>query len=82
MMAGKVGEAKIPWSDTAVLVLLDHPDGRGIVAEGTLRQMVNRIATRPTAEWHRFSISLPDRGVAPFAFESAEFNELILAMPT
>jgi hypothetical protein len=69
-----------PWSESAVLVLLDDPDARTIVAEGTLRQIVERIAARPSAEWDRFSISLPDRGAAPFAFRSHEFDDLIRAL--
>jgi len=71
----------IPWNDEAVLVLHDTPDGREIAAEGTLRQMVNRIAARPPTDWHRFSISLPDRGAAPFAFDSDTFVTLIDALP-
>lgn len=59
----------IPWDDAAVLVLLDKPEAREIAAEGKLRQMVNRLAARPPAEWHRYSISLPDRGVAPFGYD-------------
>lgn len=72
--------AKIPWDDAAVLVLIDKPQAREIAAEGTLRQMVNRIAARPPAEWHRFAISLPDRGAAPFAFAAEAFNDLVLAL--
>ena len=71
---------KIPWTDAAVLVLLDDPDARRIVAEGTLRQMLNRIAARPPTEWHRFLISLPDRDAAPFAYRSSEFEALIRAL--
>jgi len=63
-----------------VLVLLDDPEARQIVAEGTLRQMANRIAARPTADWHRFLISLPDRGTPPFAYRAAEFDTLIWAL--
>lgn len=80
MTPGWQAQGKIPWDDTAVLVLLDGPEGRTVAAEGSLRQIVNRIAARPASEWHRFSISLPDRGAAPFAFESDEFNTLILEL--
>lgn len=72
--------SKIPWNDAAVLVLLDDPGARRIVAEGSLRQMLNRIAARPPAEWHRFSIALPDRGAAPFAYRASEFETLIRAL--
>lgn len=70
---------KIPWNDAAVLVLLTGSEGRMIAAEGTLRQMMNRVAARPPSEWHRFSISLPDRGAPPFGFESDKFYDLIIA---
>ncbi|WP_454883460.1 hypothetical protein [Sphingomonas oryzagri] len=70
---------KIPWNDAAVLVLLGKSEAREIVAEGTLRQMVNRVAARPPSEWHRFAISLPDRGVAPFGYDSEAFNDLMLS---
>lgn len=69
-----------PWTDAAVLVLLDNPQGRMIVAEGTSRQMATRVAARPPSEWHRYLVSLPDRAVPPFAFAAEEFADLIDAM--
>lgn len=71
---------KLPWNDAAVLVLIHDPNAREIVAEGTLRQIANRIARHPAAEWHRFSISLPDRGAPPFSFAAADFDDLIRAL--
>ena len=68
---------RYPWNDAAVLVLLDKPDDRHIAAEGTLRQIANRIALRPESEWHRFLISMPDRGAPPFSFDAPQFHELI-----
>lgn len=69
----------IPWNDMAVL-LIEAPGGREIAAEGTLRQMVNRVAARPPSEWHRFAISLRDRRVAPFAYESDDVVVLVDAL--
>jgi hypothetical protein len=65
------------WKEPAVLVR-EMPKGeRRIAGEGSLFAMVKRIASLPDAEWHRYSISLPDRGSPPFAYSADEFGHLL-----
>jgi hypothetical protein len=69
----------IPWRDAAVLLLRrDHGAGeRDIVAEGTLRDLVDRIATAMAGDIPRMTISLPDRRAPPFRYEGTKIHELV-----
>lgn len=69
--------SRIPWEQAAVLVRdLGHGERR-IAAEGSLLAIVVRIASTPEASWHNFSINLPDRHVAPFAYRPGDFAALV-----
>jgi len=65
------------WKEPAVLVRELRDGDRRIAGEGSLFAMVKRIASLPDSEWHRYSISLPDRGSAPFAYSADEFGHLL-----
>jgi hypothetical protein len=54
---------------------------RRIAGEGSLYSMVRRLAAMPNSSHRGYRISLPDRAVAPFAYEPKDFDDLILAVP-
>ena len=71
----------IPWRDAAVLLLRSEHDSaeRDIVAEGSLRDVVDRIAASKVGEIPRLIISLPDRRAPPFRYDGAAIHELVRA---
>ncbi|PXA86232.1 hypothetical protein DMC47_35230 [Nostoc sp. 3335mG] len=69
---------RYPWKDPAVLICeLGHGDRR-IAGQGTLYAMVHRLMIVKEEARARYTITLPDRQVAPFAFSADEFPELII----
>jgi hypothetical protein len=72
--------ATIPWTEHAVFVHHVAAASRRISGEGTLRQMVNRLAALPIAEWRAYTIFLPDRRIAPFDYGADDFSGLIAAL--
>ncbi|MDB5673082.1 MAG: hypothetical protein JWM65_64 [Sphingomonas bacterium] len=71
----------IPWNDTAVLLLRSEHDAaeRDIVAEGNLRDVVDRIAASKVGDIPRLIISLPDRRAQPFRYDGTAIHELVRA---
>ena len=61
-------------------MLLCEPDqgDRRIAGQGTLYAMVHRLLIVKEESRARYTITLPDRQVAPFAFSADEFPELII----
>ena len=70
----------IPWSEHAVLIHHVAAASRRISGEGTLRQMVNRLAVLSDTKWLTYTIFLPDRRAAPFDYGSEDFSGLIAAI--
>jgi len=72
--------AAVPWGESAVLIRTGTMEmGREIVAEGSLRQIVDIIANALVSERESFNISLPDRHVAPFSYSPDIFAWLMYA---
>lgn len=71
----------IPWSEAAVLLLRsEQGDGdRDIVAEGSLRDVVDRVAASKVGDIPRLLISLPDRRAPPFRYDGTAIHELVRA---
>lgn len=71
----------IPWNDAAVLLLRSEHDAaqRDIVTEGSLRDVVDRIAVSKVGDIPRLLISLPDRRAQPFRYEGKVIHELVRA---
>ena len=71
----------IPWGDAAVLLLRAEHDAaeRDILAEGSLRDVVDRIAASKVGDIPRLIISLPDRRAQPFRYEGTAIHELVRA---
>ena len=72
----------IPWSDEAMAVR--QPDWgyvgeRIIVSRGTLARVIDEIAETFVALGPTLSISLPNRGGAPFKYDVADIGRLIAA---
>lgn len=70
----------IPWGEHAVFIHHVAAVCRRISGEGTLRQMVNRVAAVPISEWQAYTIFLPDRRIAPFDYGAADFDGLVSAL--
>ena len=72
----------VSWTERAVLVHHVAAASRRVSGQGTLRQMVNRLAAMPIAEWRGYTISLPDRRSMPFDYGPDDFSNLIEALDT
>lgn len=68
----------IPWDDAAVLIRRgDIEFGREIVAEGSLRQIVDIVAATHVIARDALEICLPDRHVPPFSYPPLHFTMLM-----
>jgi hypothetical protein len=71
-------DKSIPWDDAAVLIRCGEMEfGREIVAEGSLRQMVDIVASTHIIARENLEICLPDRHVAPFTYPPLYFTKLM-----
>lgn len=70
----------IPWNDAAVLVRSTVEtrvaDSHGIEDEGSLRQVVARLAGRRTLPGV-LKIAFPDRRVAPYGYDASGIEMLL-----
>lgn len=69
----------VPWRESASLTQEDGPGDRSVVADGTLAEVVEMVRNLTDTKRSGMIIALPDRGVAPFRYESAQFDGLLRA---
>lgn len=68
----------VPWTEHSVLTRSgNEATGRSIVAEGSLRDMMDRIASTHVLSREALSLHFPDRHVPPFGYEARSFAALL-----